>query len=156
MPDGAEFTDPVGYSGWWLVVCLLLVAVVAAYYFGVMRWAAAGEVSEEPELRDDGIETPRKACLTRLLTLERSVASGSRATRRGYLELSKTVRGFVEDVSAVPARSMTLEELQGSEQPRVAAAIEVMYPGEFAPEDAGPDDFAQAVQQARELVASWN
>jgi hypothetical protein len=156
MPDGAEFTDPVGYSGWWLVVCLLLVAAVAAYYYGVFRWAAAGELPEEPTPRDDGVEAARKACTARLAMLERSVTSGSMAVRRGYLELSAAVRGFVEDVGPVPARSMTLEQLRSSDQPRVAAAIEVMYPGEFAPEDADAEDFGRAVQQARELVVSWS
>jgi len=156
MPDGAEFTDPVGYSGVWLVVCVVLVALVAAYYYAVTRWAAAAEVAEAPEVRDAGIEPARKACIARLATLERGIASGTIPVRRGYLELSAAVRGFVEEVAPVPARSMTLEELRDSGEPRVADAIAEMYPGEFAPEDAGPDDFRQVVQQARELVVSWS
>ena len=155
MPDGAEFTDPVGYSGVWLVVCVLLVAAVAAYYYAVTRWAAAGEVPDAPASHDSGIESQRKECTARLANLERGVTGGSMQVRRGYLELSAAVRGFVEDVGTVTARSMTLEELRSSGDPRVADAIAVMYPGEFAPEDAGPDDFRQAVQQARELVAAW-
>lgn len=156
MPDAAEFTDPVGYPAWWLVVCLLLVALVAGYYYGVHRWAAAAEVPEPEPVRDNSLDAARKAATARLAMLERSVAAGSMAVRRGYLELSAAVRGFVEDAGSAPARSMTLEELRDTDQPRVAAAIEVMYPGEFAPEDPGPDDFARAVQQARELVVTWS
>lgn len=154
--NGTEFTDPVGYSVVWLVVCLGLVAVVVGYYYAVARWAAAGETDVAPKrARDPGIEPARNACTARLASLERAVVGGGMPVRTGFLELSAAVRTFVEAVGRVPARSMTLEELRQSGEPRVAAAIEVMYPGEFAPDDAGADDFRRSLQQARELVVSW-
>lgn len=156
MPDGAEFTGPVGYSPVWLVVCVLLVAAVAGYYYAVARWAAAGEVVEEEwSRRDKALDQARKTAAARLAGLERAVGGGTMPVRTGFQELSVAVRSFVEEVSPVAARSMTLEELRESAEPRVANAIEVMYPAEFAPDPAGPDDFARSLREARELVGSW-
>jgi hypothetical protein len=65
------------------------------------------------------------------------------------------VRAFVGEVSDVPARTMTLEELRATPHPPLAEAIAAMYPPEFAPGEASLDDFARSLHAARELVRTW-
>jgi len=152
MPVDGEFTDPVGYSGTWLVVAALLVGLVVLYH--LWAWRSGVEV-EEPYQRVDRGPGPRERGLQELARLEAAVAGGRVPVRSGFQQLSLAVRSFTEDTTGVRARSMTLEELRTSADPRVAEAVAEMYPPEFAPEDADADDFARSLARARELVSSW-
>jgi hypothetical protein len=152
MPVDGEFTDPVGYSGSWLLVALVLVALVVLYYAWAWR---SGAEAQEPFERVDRGPGPRERSLHELQRLEAAVRGGSMPVRTGFQRLSLTVRSFAEDTTGVPARAMTLEELRAAADPRVAEAIAEMYPPEFAPETADAHDFARSLARARELVSSW-
>lgn len=152
MPVDGEFTDPVVYSGTWLLVALALVALVALYY--AWAWRSGVEVEEAHERVDRG-PGPRERSLHELQKLEAAVKGGTVPVRTGFQRLSLTVRSFAEDTTGVPARAMTLEELRAAADPRVAEAIAEMYPPEFAPETADVDDFVRSLSRARELVSSW-
>lgn len=152
MPVDGEFTDPVGYSGTWLLVALGLVALVALYY--AWAWRSGAEV-HEPYQRVVRGPGPRERGLHELQKLEAAVQGGTLPVRTGFQRLSLTVRSFAEEATGVPARAMTLAELRATADPRVADAIAEMYPPEFAPETADADDFARSLARARELVSSW-
>lgn len=152
-PTDAVFTDPVGYSSLWLVVAVVLVGLVALYYLRVWAWSRGSDAPAEPSASP--VEAARKAHLKELERLEAAVRSGRTPVRVGFQQLSATVRSFVTDVTDVPAHAMTLTELRESADPRVAEAVAAMYPPEFAPGSAEPDDFARSLREARELVASW-
>lgn len=153
MPGDAEFTDPVGYSSLWLLVAAVLAGGVVLYYVRVWIWARGADAPAAPAA--SALDAARTQHLKELERLEGAVRSGRTPVRVGFQQLSATVRSFVADVTGEPARSMTLTELRASADPRVADAIATMYPPEFAPESAGPDDFGRSLRQARELVGSW-
>lgn len=150
-----EFVGPVAYGAPWTWLPFLIVALVAAYY----AWVVFGGRVVEPEEEFVSAKTPADTARGRRLAevdrIDQSVRSGALTTREGFQRLSATVRAFVGEVTDVPARAMTLEELRASADPRVTEAIAVMYPPEFAPEAASPEAFARSVAQARELVRSW-
>ena len=154
MPDASEFTGPVGYSPLWLVLAGVLLVLVVAYYVGVNVWA--GDVSEvDRKAAPSTVDPARKDCTKRLAVIEQSVRAGRMPVRRGVQELSAAVRAFVENVSDLPASAMTLEELRRDADPRLAEAIALMYPSEFAPGEAATDDFSASLLQARQLVTTW-
>lgn len=154
MPAGTELAGPVEYASTWSLLALALAALVVGYYL----WAAlSGPPAEESVRREsgagvDGVRTQHLKEIDRIATM---VTAGRVPLRVGFQQLSAAVRSFVDDASDVPARSMTLEDLRASADPKVADAIEAMYPPEFAPADAEPEDFQRVLGQARELVRSW-
>lgn len=156
LPD--EFAGPVDYSGTWLTIALLGLALVAAYYVTV--WALTRPRSEAAA--PPPVTSTRGRSLSRIDSLADEVHNGRLEPRLAHQELSGLVRTYVEEVSDLPARTMTLADLRARAPRQLADAIAVMYPPEFAPDD--PDDasreaaraaFDRAVDDARTVVASW-
>ena len=60
------------------------------------------------------------------------------------------------EAGGVPARTMALADLRAAGQPRLADAVALMYPPEFAPTEAEPGELRATLDRARELVATWS
>ena len=156
MPAGAEFTGPVGYSTVWGWLALAAVLVVVAWYAGVAWWArprrrpAADRPAPLPDVR--------QRHLAELDRIEQDVLAGRISARAGYQRTSLTVRTFVTEAGGVPARTMALADLRAAGQPRLADAVALMYPPEFAPAEAEPSDghLRATLGRAMELVATWS
>lgn len=156
LPD--EFAGPVDYSGTWLTLALVGLVLVAAYY--VTAWALTRPRSDEPAAAP--ATTTRGRHLSRIDSIEDEVRSGRLEPRLAHQELSGLVRAYVEEVSDLPARTMTLADLRLRAPQQLVDAIAVMYPPEFAPDDADGASreaaraaFDRAVADARTVVASW-
>lgn len=156
MRAAADFVGPAAYAGPWTWLPYVLLLAVAAWYAWVLL-GASREVEPEEEFVSsrNPADTARGRRLQELDRIDQYVRAGQLPLREGFQRLSATVRAFVGEVSEVPARTMTLEELRASAHPRVAEAIAAMYPPEFAPGEASLDDFARSLQAARELVRTW-
>lgn len=157
-PLPEEFTGPVDYSGSWLTIALVALALVAVYY--VAAWALTRPRIDEPAAAP--ATTTRGRHLSRIDSIEDDVRSGRLEPRLAHQELSGLVRTYVEEVSDLPARTMTLADLRARAPRQLADAIAVMYPPEFAPDDpdgasreAARAAFERAVDDARTVVASW-
>jgi hypothetical protein len=156
MPAVDEFVGPVGYGAPWTWLPMLLVAAVVAYYAWALTRSTGTEEPDDGYPRQDPVEDARKRRLGDIDRIDSAFRQDRITLRAAYQQLSAALRGFVGDVTDLPARAMTLEELRDATDPRVADTIEAMYPPEFAPgETAGADDFARSVLQARELVRTW-
>jgi hypothetical protein len=155
---------PVGYEHPWGWVAIGLVVVVVVWHLAVW-WvtrepSAAGGAARRP----DRLPSPARSrgrALEALAEIERDLATGRCDLRTAHHRMSAVVRGFVEEVSDLPARSMALGDLREAGARDLAAAVEAMYPPEFAP-DAGPeagrtssDRFTDTLALARDLVSSW-
>lgn len=156
-PLPEEFAGPVDYSGTWLTIVLVALALVAVYYLAA--WLLTRPRADAPTTRP---ATARGRHLSRIDSIAEDVRSGRLEPRLAHQELSGLVRAYVEEVSDLPARTMTLADLRARAPQQLADAIAVMYPPEFAPD--GPDGvsrdearaaFDRAVDDARTVVASW-
>jgi hypothetical protein len=156
MRAAADFVGPAAYSGPWTWLPYLLLLAVAGWYAWVLLGGRPpAEPEEEFVSSRNPADTVRGRRLQELDRIDQYVRAGQMPLREGFQRLSATVRGFVGEVSDVPARTMTLEELRASPHPRVAEAIAALYPPEFAPGEATLDDFARSLQAAKELVRTW-
>ncbi len=156
MRAADEFVGPVGYSGPLTWLPLVLVACVIAYYAWVLT--RREPVEETDDFRP--VKNPLDAAKTKRLAdidrIDNAVRLGRMPVRIAFQQLSVAVRGFVGDVTDLPARSMTAGELREATDPRVADAIEAMYTPEFAPDDVLAEDFETSVRSVRELVRTWS
>ncbi len=156
-----EFHGPVAYSALWPWLAVAGLLLVAGYY-AVALWLtrprrpmAAGWFG-----RAD-VPSLRRVHLERIDRVEADVRAGRLSLRDGHQRLSEIVRSYVDAVSDLPATSMALADFRVAAPRPLTDAIELMYPPEFAPDDAdGPglaaERFDEALRHARRLVASWS
>ena len=153
-----DLAPPVDYSAGWLVVAGVLVAAVLAWNLGVLWWGRPPRSRRSAPPRPAELDAVRREHLDRLDRIEAAVRDGSLDLRAAFQQLSATARSFVHEVSDVPATYLTLTDLRTAEVPVVVAALDVIYPPEFAPEigAAGVATFEEALHRSREVVtASW-
>lgn len=151
MRTAGELQPAAGYDDRWMWLALLSLAAVAAYYLVV--WLATRPRRARAPKRAGG----RAECLAALDEIEQDAAAGRISARVAHQRVSRTVRGYVERTSAVPAGTMTLATLREGGHERLAEVVAVLYPPEFAPGDErAARDLPEALARARELVRSWS
>lgn len=152
MPE--EFTGPVGYADRWLWIAVVLLVLVVLYYLAAWWFTRR---PRPPVVTAAVVDVPdvRRAHLARIDALAEDVHSGRTTPRVGHQQLSDLVRSYVAEVTTLPARTMTLADLQQRAPAELVEAIALMYPPEFAPETDTADRFDEALAASRRLVGAW-
>lgn len=148
-----EFHGPIDYQDRWIWLALLGLLLVGAYFLGVV-WFTRTPPPPPPE--PVALPDVRAEHLARLDAIEAAVHSGEATPRDGHQQLSGVVRSYVEAITPLPARTMTLADLRLRAPRPLADIIAEVYPPEFSP-DAGEAEalFEHALGQARGLVRTW-
>lgn len=150
------FYPPDAYAAWWLWVGIGALALVLAWYAGVWWWTRERPVPPVAAPSLNRVERLRAAYLREIDLVVDRAERGVITSRSAHQQLSVLVRHFVQELSGIRAPTMTLTELAGS-GPRltpVSQVVEVLYPGEFAPEAA--QTVVGAGEVAREVVRRWS
>lgn len=151
MPDEGTFYAPLGYAALWPWVAAALVAGTLIALAWAL-WPTRKPATHAPTPRRAvDVERARREALDEIERICAEAAAGSISIRRAHLALSAVVRGFADEVSAVPAMRMTLEELAAAAPAPITSAVARLYPGEFGPHGGELD---AAVAAAREAVTS--
>lgn len=153
-----EFNGPVAYGDRWLWFALLGLVLVAAYYLAVLWLTRDRDRTGAVTWSRADVPSARRLHLDRIDRIETEVRSGEVSARIGHQRLSETVRSYVSSVSSLPAPTMALADFRRHAPRPLVDAIALMYPPEFAPDEAGQarERFDDAVDQARRLVMSWS
>lgn len=153
-PPGFYAPDP--YAGWWLWVGLAVLAGVIGWYGWV--WAATRVRPAAPARppHGDRVARLRDEYVRQIDVVAERAASGRITPRDAHQRLSMLVRHFVLELAGIRAPTMTLTELtaSGSRLTPVSEVVEVLYPGEFAPDETVSVEGAAGV--AREVVRRWS
>ncbi|GAB3863916.1 hypothetical protein GCM10028801_32350 [Nocardioides maradonensis] len=148
-----EFHGPIDYQDRWIWLALLGLLLVGAYYLGVV-WFTRTPPPPPPE--PVALPDVRTQHLGRLDAIEAAVRSGEATPRDGHQQLSEVVRSYVEAITPLPARTMTLADLRLRAPRPLADIIEEVYPPEFSPDPGEAEArFEHALGQARGLVSTW-
>ncbi|TNM40435.1 hypothetical protein FHP29_10295 [Nocardioides albidus] len=151
-----EFTGPVGYADRWVWIGVGLALALVLYY--LLAWWLT-RAPRPRELARPGVPLPdvRQRHLARIEEIDSLVRSGRMEPREGHQQLSEIVRDYVAAVTTLPARTMALADFRDHAPVALVEVLELVYPPEFAPEDAVARDlFETAVAQARGLVSTWS
>jgi hypothetical protein len=148
-----EFHGPIDYAERWIWLALLALLLVGAYYLAVAWFTRTPPAPPPVRVAVPDVRTEH---LARLAAIDAAVGSGATTARDGHQQLSEVVRSYVEAITPIPARTMTLADFRQRAPRPLADMIEVLYPPEFAPgETEATDRFDQAMTQARGLVSTW-
>jgi hypothetical protein len=136
MPRVGEFSEPVSYSGGWIVLALVLPLLVVGWYAGVGWWTR--DRTDSPRPGRLGLWIARREHLRELDRIEAAVAGGELSPRHAHQAVSATVRSFAAAAGPVDARTMNLRQLRHA-APQVVGVVEAAYPPAFGPdEDIAP------------------
>lgn len=156
MPGG-EFFPPVQYQPWWGLIGFALLVLVAAWWVFVFVSTRRSRVpAEESDAAPTGpqAEVIRRRYLGLIDETRAAYASGALGDREAYHQLSLLMRSYVEEREGTRTVTLTLKELRATPLRPLSEAVARLYPGAFGPGRAG--SVAQALDDARGLVSSWN
>lgn len=155
-PAPPGFYPPDPYAGWWLWVGVAVFAGVLGWYVWVWRATRERRVVVAPAPTGDRVARLRDEYARQIDVVAQRAAAGRISPRDAHQRLSVLVRHFVQELSGIRAPTMTLTELSASGErlTPVSEVVEVLYPGEFAPEAA--DTVGGAAEVARAVVRRWS
>lgn len=161
MPGSDELYPPTQYGWGWLLLAigiLLLLALGAWLLIVFTRPRRSITVAGAPQYApptDVVLAQLRTEYLSQIQQIESEYRTGNMNPRRANLELSRTVRGFVNEYSGLEAPVLTLEELValGVDPALIDALRRHYYPSIF---QRGPAvDPVYGAEAARKVVSTW-
>ncbi|AYF97149.1 SHOCT domain-containing protein [Protaetiibacter intestinalis] len=156
MPTDDPLYPPVQYGGGWLllVFAILLALVVAGFL--VARLTRPRRLPPHPQGEQPTVIAQlRGEYLTAIDEVGARFAAGEIDARRAHGELSRLMRGFVNEYSGLEAPVLTLHDLveAGVHPSLVDALSRFSYPSLFRRQP--PVDPALGLEAARQVVRSW-
>lgn len=153
MPGDSAFLPPVQFSPVWALLGLAILVLSLVWFVAVPLLTRARKIPVERPQQVPDLATVRIRYLTLIDEVQASHERFELTAREAHQRLSALVRAFAHESSVHPASSMTLSELKRLELPRLAGAVEKMYPAEFGTREQG--NLGQAVDEARRVVLEW-
>lgn len=160
MRAAEELYPPVQYGPGWLLlavgVIVVLVAAGGALILLTRPVRAAPVPLAPPPQQDAAPLTLRQEYLSRIDRIERDYRARRIDPRRANLELSRTVRAFVNEHSGLEAPVLALDDLiaRGVHPPLIDALDRHYYPSIFR--TGAPVDPVAGAEAARRVVTTWH
>ena len=155
MPGG-EFFPPVQYLPWWGILGFVMLVIVVAWWVFI-AWSTRKSRVPSPDAQHaptgPSVEVIRSRYLGLIDETREAYSKGDLPDREAYHQLSMLLRSYVEEREGTRTVTMTLRDLRATQFTPLTDAVARLYPGAFSPDYRGT--VAQAVDEARGLVASW-
>lgn len=162
MPVADELYPPAQYTWGWILLAIAILAAIVLVAWLVIALTRPKKLPPAPDA-----EAPERLTTADVATqlrieytdhigqIESHVRSGEWDARRANLELSRAVRGFVNEYSGLEAPVMSLADFQAlGVQPALLDALRNnYYPSVFR--RGTPVDPLEGIEAARRVVAQW-
>lgn len=162
MKTDITLREPYSYSLSLLIIFALIVIIpplVVVIVKLIMMFAGKKNKrvrKEKPKkITKSYIEKLREGCLEHIAEIEKRYKDGITDYRAAYIELSYTVREFVQAVSGNNATNLTLEEIKELSRPELYSLIKQFYEPEFAFERGNAENENPFLDAGR-VVEKWN
>ena len=157
MPEDDLLYPPAQYGVVWLLLVFAVVAVAILVGVLVNRLTRPRKLATQPSVSPTAVISQlRDEYRTRIDDIEQKAAAGEIDARRAHAELSRLMRGFVNEYSGLEAPVLTLQDLVAlGVQPELVDALQrFTYPSVFRRE--APLDPALGAEAARQVVTAWH
>jgi hypothetical protein len=156
MQNVDKLNPPIQYRLLWLIIGLAIVLLIGAWYAFALwhtRRKKPKSLDTLKQLSPSDLASLKAKYLGLIEELYQKFVRGEISLRQLHIELSMTVRSFVQEASFFPAPYLSLSELRGSPYPQLTKLISEYYPTEFAAIENG--NAAGSTQAAKGLVQQW-
>lgn len=162
MPISVSLQEMFGYSALLTILLVVLVAIpLLVYLFFKLKGFKLPEKKKKkaeapkPYVRKRSIQEIKSDYLRQISMIETKYKNNEIDDREAYLQLSKVVRTFVQEMTGIKAVNLTLNEIKELGLPALADLIAEFYRPEFAYESEGADTIRH-IADARTVVTQWN
>jgi len=162
MSGTDELYPPAQYGWGWILLALGVLALIAGIAWLVVvltrprrAVAFAGPPAPVPGFTADVATVLRQEYLGRVAQIEADYRAGLTDARRANLDLSRVVRGFVNEYSGIEAPVLALDDLvrMGVHPALIDAIGRNYYPSIFR--RTAPVDPLVGAEAARTVVTTW-
>lgn len=160
MQTSVKLQDMMSYS---LILTIIAVAVIvlpiiAFVIFKLIKFKPKKQPQKQVQpvvIRKNYDPASLKSLyLNKIREIEMRYNEGQVDNRGAHQELSRVVRDYCSEASAIPADKLTLQEIGRLNVPSLYTLIKEFYEPEFAYESA--KDMNSSFSGAREVITLWN
>lgn len=162
MPGSDELYPPAQYGGGWMLLAFGILALLMIAAWVVVLLTRPRRIADAPAAQPpaamtlDVLAQLRSECLAQIQRIEDDYKGHVITARAANLELSRTVRTFVNEYSGLEAPVLSLDDLvsRGVHPALIDAIRRHYYPSIFR---QGPAiDPAAGAEAARAVVYTWH
>ncbi|MGN8026302.1 hypothetical protein [Microbacterium sp. 22242] len=162
MSGTDELYPPAQYGWGWILLAIGILALIAGIAWLVVvltrprrSLAFAAAPVPQPLLTADAATALRQEYLGAIAQIEADYRAGTSDARRANLDLSRVVRGFVNEYSGIEAPVLALDDLvrMGVHPALIDAIGRNYYPSIFR--RTAPVDPLVGAEAARQVVTTW-
>lgn len=138
------------YSWLWLVLAGLLIATAVV----LIRLYLKNRGKERRKVSKSSFEKAKAASLEQIESIERRFRAGEVSNRDAYIQMSETLRKFVEGATGIKVTVLTRGEIRPLGITSLTRLVEQYYEPEFAEKAMG--NIGNSFKETKELIRKWN
>lgn len=160
MISSVKLQNPFSYSLLLLIVFALIVIVppIIILTVKIIRMNKGKVINKRVNkkvITQSDIEKMRLAYVARIDEVEKKSRDNDIEKREAFIELSATVREFVQNVTGISTSNYTLSEIKKVSLPELYVLIEKYYEPEFGL-SVDYDSIKDPFSDARKVIKEWN
>ena len=147
MQSTVRFRPPFSYSIFLLILLILIIAGILLKLFLPKR-----EKKKKIVLNKD-LYSVKQDYIKLIDLLEMDYKNNRTTTKEAYARLSKIIRSFIEEVTGLNVKSISLSEVKRYNLPYLEDLMREYYVPEFACNDEG--NIEKSLSKTREVIKIW-
>ncbi|MBR1507004.1 MAG: hypothetical protein IJ619_03255 [Eubacterium sp.] len=159
MKTSVNLQDPYAFMIWWIIIAIVAVIVAVLLHLWIykkLKPLLRRKDEKKPKIhkpKPEDLITIKRKYVALMNDLERDVMSNRITVRHGYQKMSKTIRGFVHEVTRIRVQEYTLSEINELGIPSLTMLMTEYYEPEFARYTRA--DIRASIRRTREVISSW-
>lgn len=148
-PFTVEPEAPMQYSFLWLILAGLLIAAAVCLVLVFLR-----KRGRKRRVRKSDFEKMRIHSMEQIGRIELELSRGKLSNRDAYIQMSETLRKFVQEATGIKVTVLTRNEIRPLGITSLTRLVEQYYEPEFAEKAIG--NIGASIHETKELIKKWN
>ena len=148
-----ELEEPFNYS-WNLVYILLIIIVILIVVYILIKLSPFFSKLFGKFFRKAATPSLKVIYIKRLEKLKALIQNNEIDNRNAYLQLSNTIREFIEKTTGINVLSISKKEAKKLNMKELSLLMEEYYPPEFSKNSKG--DILVSIARTIEVIKRWN
>ena len=148
---------PIGFAWYVILLCIVCLAVPVFSYVFLWLFSPRVKTAKEKTIRivpPKDLPSLKNKYLQMIAELRAKSAAGQTPPRAGFHGLSRIIRMFVYEATAVRVQNYSLREIEQVGLPALTQLVRMYYEPEFARESG--TDLMQSIGLTEGVIRAWN